>query len=140
MRTPVHLIVSLILSALLYPLFGWKVLLILISGVAIDIDHYFWYILKYKKVGLFSCYKHLTVGLEKNNWKDALGALFIFHTIEFLLIIVIASFYSEYALILLIGLSVHYLLDFIWHCYVPKRMITNPSIISWIFKNIIQKV
>mgnify|MGYP001603476788 CR=1 FL=1 len=135
MRTPVHLVVSLILSALLYPLFGWKALLILISGVTIDIDHYFWYISKFKEFNLFRCYECLTVEAEKNNWKDVIGSLFIFHTIEFLLIIVVASFYSEYALIFLIGLSVHYLLDFIWHCYLPKRMITNPSIISWILKN-----
>ena len=135
MRTPVHLVVSLILSVLLYPLFGWKVLLILISGVTIDIDHYFWYISKYKKFGLFRCYECLAVEAEKNKWKDVIGSLFIFHTIEFLLIIALASFYNVYALILLIGLLVHYLLDFIWHCYVPKRMITNPSIISWILKN-----
>jgi len=140
MKTSPHLIASIILAAALYPVFRWKVVLILVGGVLIDIDHYFWYIYKYKKFGLFSCYKHLTVEAEKNNWKDVIGALFIFHTIEFLLIIVVASFYSEYALILLIGLSVHYLLDFIWHCYLPKRMITNPSIISWILKNIIQKV
>ena len=140
MKTSVHLVASAILAAVLYPIFQWNVLLIFVGGVLIDIDHYFWYIFKYKKFSLFSCYKHLAVEVEKNKWKDVIGALFIFHTIEFLLMIVLMSFYNKHALIFLTGLSVHYLLDFIWHCYLPKRLITNPSIISWIFKNKIQKL
>ena len=135
MKTPVHLVVSLILSALLYPLFGWKVLLVLASGVLIDIDHYFWYICKYKKFGLLSCYRFLVVESEKNNWKDVTGALFVFHTIEFILLVILLSFYNQLALIFAIGLFFHYLMDAIFLYTVPKRFIINHSIISWIINN-----
>ena len=135
MKTPAHVAVSLRLAALLYPIFQWKVLLILAGGVIIDIDHYFWYICKYKKFGLLSCYRFLSIETRKNKWKEVIGALFVFHTLEFVLLMILLSFYSNSALMFVIGLLGHYILDFIWHFTVPKRVIVNHSIISWIINN-----
>ena len=135
MKTPAHVAVSLILAAALYQIFQWKVLLILAGGVMIDIDHYLWYIYKYRKFSLFSCYEYLTVEAEKNNWKDVNGALFVFHTIEFILLVILLSFYNQLALIFAIGLFFHYLMDAIFLYTVPKRFIINHSIISWIINN-----
>lgn len=140
MRTWVHLLVSLLLAAILYPTLGWKVLFILAGGVLIDIDHYLWYVHKHKKFGLIGCYNNFTIEAEKSDWKNVNGILLIFHTIEFLLIMTVMSFYNQIALILALGLFLHYMLDIIWIVTVPKRFVTNHSIIYWYIKSRIQKI
>lgn len=140
MKTSVHLVVSSILAAILYPLFNWKVLFILIGGVLIDVDHYLWYIYKYKKLSLFGCYKHYISQTEKNQFKENIGILLIFHTIEFLFIVTILSFYNEFALIFALGLLPHHILDLIFLYIHTKRFMADYSLIRWIYKNQIQKV
>ena len=140
MKTWVHTLFSLILAVILYPVFNWKVLLILAGGVLIDIDHYFWYIWRYKKFGLLSCYRFLSVETKKNKWKDVSGALFVFHTIEFLLFMVLLSFYNEFVLIFTIGLLPHYIMDILFILAVPKHFILNHSVIYWTYRNLIQKL
>ncbi|MBS3114827.1 hypothetical protein J4448_07040 [Candidatus Woesearchaeota archaeon] len=135
-----HALLSSILATLIYPFYGWGVLLILVGGVLIDIDHYLWYMLKYQKFNLSSCYKHFTIDADKNNYKDVTGTLMIFHTTEFFLLMIVASFYNRYVFLFTIGLLGHYLLDFIWHWQVTKRVITDLSVIHWLFKNQIQKL
>ena len=131
MKTSVHLVVSLILAAMLYPVFRWKALIILVGGVLIDIDHYFWYVYKYKKFSLFECYYYFIDGMQKDKIEKNMGILLVFHTIEFLIAIMLLSFYSELVLIFTIGVLVHYLLDAIFLYTVARRLITNPSLISW---------
>ncbi len=135
MKTWIHVVSSLILAALFYPLFNWKVSLILVSGILIDIDHYFWYIYKYKNFSLLKCYRYFIATMNKDRLFENLGALVIFHTIEFLLVMMLLSLYNKLALIFTIGLLSHYLLDLIWYFNVPKRIIASTSIISWIIHN-----
>tara|TARA_B100000315_G_scaffold255285_1_gene298290 strand:+ start:112 stop:525 length:414 start_codon:yes stop_codon:yes gene_type:complete len=135
MKTWVHLSVSLILMIILYPIYNWEVLLILVGGVFIDFDHYLWYIYKYKRFNLLNSYRHYTIDAEKNNFKDVSGIPLIFHTIEFLLVIILLSFFNEFVLVFTIGLLSHYLLDLVWQYSIPKRLILNFSITSWIVKN-----
>lgn len=140
MKTTVHLAVSAVLAALAYPVFGWKAVLILAGGVLIDVDHYMWYVCKYRRFSLADCYYHFIVPLETNDQSKNIGILLVFHTIEFLLIVSILSFYSQYALVFAIGLLGHYLLDLIFLYRFAKRFIANHSIIHWIYRNRIQKV
>lgn len=135
MKTSIHLAASLILAALLYPLFSWKALLVLTGGVLIDVDHYLWYVYKYKKFNLLDSYKFYLKNMETNNFTNVMGILLVFHTIEFLLLLAFLSFYYESVLAFTIGLLSHYFLDVIFLYSVPKRIITNHSIISWIVKN-----
>ena len=95
MKTTVHLIASSILAAALYPIFQWKVVLIVVSGVMIDVDHYFWYVYKYKKSSLFDCYEFFTVEADKNKWKHVIGIPLVFRTIEFLVLIVLLSLFNQ---------------------------------------------
>ena len=134
MKTLVHFLFSSVLALTFFPLFKWKTLLILAGGVLIDIDHYFWYILKYKDFNLINSYKFYTKNIETNNYTNVMGILLVFHTIEFLLAMIILSFYFELALIFTIGLLLHYLLDFIFLYFVVKKPITNNSILSWYLK------
>lgn len=134
MKTWVHFVFSLIPAILLYNSFGWKVGFILAGGVLIDIDHFIWYVCKYRKYSLNDCYYHY-IDSHETNFKNIIGILLIFHTIEFLLLMIVVSFFSQIALLFTIGLLVHYLLDLIWHIFVSKRIITSVSVISWIVKN-----
>lgn len=136
MKTSVHLIVSLIIAAVLYPFFSWASVFILVGGVLIDIDHYFWYVYKEKKFGLRECYKYFTSEAEKKQWKYVLGILLVFHTIEFLAFAVILSFYSKIVFAFTVGLLSHYILDALFLLTVSKRVIANHSIISWAVKKI----
>ena len=140
MKTWVHFAASLILAAILYPLYNWKVILVFAGGVLIDIDHYFWYIYKYRKFNIFQAYKFFLKNMIKRDFSSVSGILLIFHTIEFLLIIVILSIYLDFIFIFATGLLLHYLLDLIYLYSVPKQFIANHSIIYWIYRNKIQNV
>ncbi|MBI2541867.1 hypothetical protein HYV80_04110 [Candidatus Woesearchaeota archaeon] len=140
MRPSVHFVVSLILAAIFYPYFNWQVLFIIIGGVLIDIDHYFWYIFRFRKLSILDCYNYHLTGTKKNNFKDVKGSLMIFHTIEFFLINALFSLYSDFGIMLTIGLLFHYILDAIERYRSTRSFITSPSIILWLIKNKIQKV
>lgn len=130
-----HALFSAILAAALYPSFQWKAVFALIGGVLIDIDHYFWYIYRYKKFNLIGCYRFYVDTNESMDFKQHFGLLHVFHTIEFLLAMAILSFYSGHALLFAIGLIGHYALDLIWYMTVPKCIIANHSILHWAIKN-----
>jgi len=135
METWKHLSLSLILSIIFYPSYGWKALFIIMGGVLIDIDHYFWYAFKYRKFKLIECYRFYAVANASLDFKAHVGLLHVFHTIELLAIVILLSFYSEFALLFLIGLLGHYLLDLVWYVTIPKFVIADHSIIHWIIKN-----
>jgi len=135
METWQHLLFSVILAGLLFPIFKWKALIILIGGVAIDADHYFFYIYKTKNFNLAKCYRYFTAEALENDHKYIAGNFLIFHTIEFLSMAILLSFYNTYALIFAIGLIGHFVLDFIWFKFIYKRFVLNHSIIYWICKN-----
>tara|TARA_Y100000310_G_C20660182_1_gene804321 strand:+ start:1516 stop:1932 length:417 start_codon:yes stop_codon:yes gene_type:complete len=133
-----HLLISLILAAVLYPIFNLKVLLIIAGGVLIDIDHYLFYICRFRNFSIKNCYKYCHVEIKKNNFKDAIGTLLIFHNLEFLLISIIFSIYSQLALMFTIGLIFHYIADAIHRYSLAKSFISSPSLIAWLIKNKIQ--
>ncbi|MBI2558440.1 hypothetical protein HYW20_03900 [Candidatus Woesearchaeota archaeon] len=134
MKTWVHSLVSFILALVLYPIFGWEAVLILAGGILIDFDHYIRFMFKYKNLSIFECYRHYILMFKKNNFDECNDGLFIFHTIEFAIVIAILSFFNRLAMIFAIGLLAHYLLDLIWHMHVPRRIVANHSLISWILK------
>ena len=135
MKTWVHAVASLILAAILYPIFGWKVLFVFAGGVFIDIDHYLWHIYKYRDFNIPNCYRFHMKNISKNDFRNVEGILLAFHTIEFLLIAVVLSFYIEIVLISTIGLLLHYLLDLVWLYFVRGQFVSNHSIIHWIINS-----
>lgn len=135
MKTYVHFAVSAILAVIFYPLFKWNVLFILVGGVLIDIDHYLWYAYKYKKFNILESYKFYIKVMDANDFSKVTGMLCIFHTIEFLLLMALLSFYFKPALIFTIGMASHYLLDLLYLYVVPKRFILNHSLIWWLIEN-----
>ncbi len=135
MKTSVHVFASAVLAIILYPLFKWNVLLIFAGGVLIDIDHYFMYVYKYRNCSIFECYNHYIKHMQDPVQKENLGILLIFHTVEFLLLMFILSFYNEYALVFTIGLFGHYLMDLVFLYLYPKKFIVDHSVIHWAYRN-----
>ena len=139
MKTWVHIIFSMVVAAILYQIFGWKAGFILVSGVLIDADHYLWFVVKRKNFNLFECYRFIAIESDKIKYKNFAGEVMVFHTIEFLLLMVLLSFFNEIALIFTIGLAGHYLLDIIWYIFGMKGFILNHSLLWWLYRNKIQK-
>jgi hypothetical protein len=134
MKPNAHILISSILALILYPFFSWNVLFIFIGGVMIDIDHYFWYTLKHKKFSLSNCYKFYMDRSEISRIHENDGILLILHTIEFLIVTVILSLYYEFALLFLVGLVSHYILDLIFLYSIPKSLIADHSLVHWLLK------
>ncbi len=134
MKTSVHLIISLIIAAILYPFFGIKSAATIFGGVLIDVDHYLWYVYKYRKTGLMDAYRFYARNIEVNDYTNVKGILLIFHTIEFLVICVVLSFYFRMALLFTVGLISHYIFDFIFLMAVTKGFIVNHSVFYWLCK------
>ena len=134
METPVHVVLSAILAAIFYPTYGMDAFFIIVGGVLIDIDHYLWYITKFKKYGLRECYSYCATGTIKDNWKFVTGSLFVFHNIEFLLLSIILSFYFTSVFMFTIGLLSHYILDLIWHIKGIKKTTHALSFIMWLIR------
>ncbi len=105
-----HFIIGIITSCLLFPFYGWNVLIILISNILIDADHYLWYVFGMKSFNLpeaFKFYKNRKLRLRYKN------ILHIFHTSEILIFLIILSFFNEFFLLVLIGVVIHLILDVI---------------------------
>ena len=134
MRFSVHLGFSILLAALLFPIFGWNSLLILAGGIMADADHYIYYAFKFKKFNPFECNKYFTEDGKKSGYHEFDGLVLVFHTLEFLIIMIVLSLYSKSVLILTIGILSHYLLDFIWFKFFLKRFVLNYSIVWWMIK------
>jgi len=100
-------IFSLILS-LLFSITVLQTILIFLSSVLIDFDHYLWTIKRKKYFSLKEVYLW-----NKNLPKNHKPIMHIFHTIEFIIFIAILSYYIHIFLLILIGIIFHSIFDLI---------------------------
>lgn len=104
-----HIFFGAIFSIILY-LVGlnfYQSFLVFLATFLIDFDHYAWYVLKKKNLSLKKAYNFLKA-MDK-----AKPMMMIFHTFEFLLLILILAFFYDFFLFILIGMLFHSLLDVI---------------------------
>ena len=134
MKFSTHLVFSLMLSIALFPAFGFFSLLALAGGIFADADHYLYYAYKFRKFNPFECNRFFTEDGKKQNYRQFEGILLVFHTLEFLLVMAILSFYNKLVLIFTMGLFGHYVLDFIWFKFFVGRFILNHSLVWWLTK------
>ncbi len=123
-----HIIASAILSILLFPLIGYNTIIVFLSGVLIDVDHYLFYVKRKKNISLKKAYYYC---------RDTLfhDVLHIFHVIEFWLLILILSFFYKIFLFISIGIIFHLYLDVIHLYYHPEKINARTfSIITWILR------
>lgn len=118
MRPLTHLILGAIFSWIVYLLFpelGLKALIVFASSVLIDIDHYFVAVAITKNLSPFKAHKYFIDTLKDKtlfNKRRLNYELYIFHVLEFYLLLFILSFSYETALLILGGVSFHISLDF----------------------------
>lgn len=112
-----HVFFGLAASLILFPIFLWKVLLFLIATVFIDFDHYLLYAIKKRDLNLKNAYAFLKILDEKQKRPVFKGTytlfLCIFHTYEFLLIILILTITYNPIFPVFLGLIFHVTTDII---------------------------
>ncbi len=135
MNLSVHIITSAILATILYPFFGLSALLVIVSSFLIDFDHFIYFAFKFKNLNIFKTYRFYNVELKKRSIDSTKKILLVFHTIEFLLLIIILSFFSKVFFILLLGIVLHYILDIIYQVRRAGKIMIPISIIFWMIKH-----
>lgn len=120
MKVEHHFLVGVVLSLVLFPFFGFLSFWALLSSVFIDFDHYLFFIFKKRDLDPFKAFRFY------GSRKCGPPGLFIFHTVEFLLILGILAFFSDVFLVLFIGAFVHLFVDFfdgfVWFTYYSGRV------------------
>ena len=117
-----HFLFGLIISLLLYPIYGFNVLIIFFVNLLLDVDHYILYIFKFKSFDMIKAHNYF--------FNEERPFLLFFHTIEFLLILLLLSLYSKLAFFALIGVITHLFLD-IYEEMRKDYIGRFPSIVWW---------
>ena len=110
MLPKIHAILGGIFSILIYFLFHislFNTSLIFLASFLIDFDHYVWYIQKKNDFNLKNAYNFL----KKESKKKHKTMLHIFHTLEFIALTFILSFFWQGFLFIFIGMIFHSSLD-----------------------------
>lgn len=80
--------------------------LVFLASVFIDIDHYLFYVIRFKNWNLKQAYLwHKKIGRKHK------PVMHIFHSIEFLFLVLVLSLFLEIFLFILVGMLFHTLLD-----------------------------
>ncbi len=130
-----HLLLALLLCVVLFKFYSWKVLFVLFGGVLVDFDHYLLFILKYRTLNIKKSYLRFKETHRRGKREPPTKFELLFHSIEFFILIIILSFFSEIFLLVFIGLFFHLLTDgilkkWIYQIYKYKK-IKSYSIIGW---------
>jgi hypothetical protein len=127
MQPKIHFLLSIPFLIFLY--FTFKIpfywlLIVFLSNIFIDIDHFFYYSLKNKKTfsiksfkESYSWYKSKSKffnNLKKEELKKYYFGFYIFHGIEFLLLVFILSFFNKFFFFIFLGIGFHYTFDLIY--------------------------
>ncbi|MDO8555665.1 MAG: hypothetical protein Q7R96_00650 [Nanoarchaeota archaeon] len=97
-----------------YPQLEWQALWFFIGGFCIDFDYYLFYVYTTKKYNIKGMLKHY------NDHRNDNGQIRIFHTVEFVLLMLTGSVYYTFISYVFIGMTIHLLLD-IFHLVVIKK-------------------
>lgn len=103
-----HFITSGILAVILLGYFGIWSVFIFIGGFFLDFDHYLYYGFLKKDWNHKNCFKYFDF---YNYDRACIDELHVFHTIEFAVMLIVLSFFFEFAFAVLIGMALHILLD-----------------------------
>jgi len=124
-----HVLIG-ILALFLYPLIGYYSIIISISSIAVDIDH-FQILVKEKAFSLDKIRKLLKEGYKEygKNPKQAFkGEIFVLHSIEFVAILTIIAYFFYYDLFFVVlGILLHISTDVIHH------LINGFPVTRWLF-------
>ena len=124
MHPPQHLFLGMIFSLglfFIFPQIGLiGFLIILVSAVLIDVDHYLYYVYKKKDLSLKNAYKWFIdnekrfFSLPRKQRNELYGGFYFLHGIEVLIILFFLSLFLKYFLFIFIGFSFHLFLDIVY--------------------------
>ena len=119
-----HALLGFVFALLLIYFFDFSLpaaIIIFLSSVLIDVDHYFYYVWKKRDLSLTRAYRWFIEESRKmkkiNKNKRKQLHIIIFHGIEFWIFILILSFLNKLFFYILLGISFHFLLDFVHNIY-----------------------
>ncbi len=112
-----HILIAFFIFLVLFPFFSWYSLVISLSSVLIDTDHYIISCIKRKSLSLSKAYTYLK-NLDKKQSNKNFKAkycffLMIFHTYEFLFLLFLLSYSHNLFLFILSGFLIHLAADLI---------------------------
>ena len=84
--------------------------LVFLGGLLIDVDHYLWYIIKFRKINIIKCYHFFQKDRIKKKYRNK---LLIFHSRLMGVLITLASVYMHNAPLIL-GYIAHIIIDEVW--------------------------
>lgn len=125
-----HFLLSLIPSIILFYYYGWGVWIFIAVNVLIDVDHYPVYVWKFKTISFKKAYIYF-----KNIKKP--DDIAIFHTFEFLILILILSFFYKIFFLVFLALLFHLILD-IYDAHI--RNIKRPFTLIFGKKGILKRI
>ncbi|MEM3405611.1 MAG: hypothetical protein QW117_01415 [Candidatus Pacearchaeota archaeon] len=111
-----HILYSFILCLVFYIILPYgeifPYIIIFLSSVLIDIDHYFIYVYRKKDFSLLNSWRwHMMLNKNEKERNKEIPFLHIFHTFEFILLTFILSFFFKIFLWIFFGLIFHSFLD-----------------------------
>ena len=126
MKVSVHILFSIGLFLVLLPFFKLFALIPLISSILIDIDHYFYYASTRKEVNIRNTYSFFMQLRQRRDEKKQTNKILYFlapfHTIEFIVLILILSLFSEIFALIALGIIFHLIIDGIESMTVKKHI------------------
>lgn len=134
MKVSVHAVSTGIVSLIILAVTNWQnALLFFIGGVLFDVDHYLNYVVKKRDLSLrraHTWYSNLTKDIQTEPKRYL--ALHIFHTIEFMfLLLALGYIFDNYFLFL--GVLFHNFLDLIYMYYYKTWGVRKMSLVQYYF-------
>jgi len=132
-----HFLAALILSIFLFPIVQFKILIFILVAVFIDVDHYLLYIYRKKDFNLIRAYSFFIEKgklFRKTRKYDRKYSLCVFHTIEFLILLIILIPTSSFFQIAMLGYSLHMIQDILSQIFMNSFNTRNYSIVGYIYE------
>jgi len=129
-----HIIFGLFFSVLVYLIFSitlFQTILIFLSSFLIDFDHYLWAANRTKSLKLKKNYNHFKK-ICNGNHKPIMA---VFHTVEFIILVLILSFFYNPFLFILIGMLFHSIIDIVYFIIGGKFRVREFSLIKYLISD-----
>jgi len=139
-----HIITGAILTPLIYSIFPITILqatIIFFSSFLIDVDHYLLYIFQTKDLSFKRARKYFIkrrkrwISLPLNEREKYKRPIFIFHGIEFWLLLILLTNYTSLIWFVLLGILIHITLDYIDLIYLRASVLSKFSQFYVYFSN-----
>lgn len=124
-----HIITSAVLAITLYPVIGLNTIIVFLSGVLIDFDHYLQYVIDFKDFSLKKSYKYFTTTMP-------VDVLQIFHVVEFWIILFVMALFIEALRYIIVGMAVHLTIDFLDMAEKNIKGVRATSAIMWVLRRV----